>query len=136
MTSTTTAAVQARRNLSGFAVFVGMGVGASVVSRVTGFGLACPWRSLTGTACPLCGSTHLGMSLLSGDVLGAWSANQFVFVMLVLVSVLAGLWSITALGGPALRLPGRWGQQSVWIATASIAGVAFMIARNVWFPLP
>lgn len=117
-------------------MFVGMGVGASVVSRVTGFGLACPWRSLTGTACPLCGSTHLGMSLLSGDVLGAWSANQFVFVMLVLVSVLAGLWSITALGGPALRLPGRWGQQSVWIATASIAGVAFMIARNVWFPLP
>lgn len=135
MTSTAAATVQARQNLGGYALFVGVGVGASIVSRVTGFGLACPWRSLTGTACPLCGSTHLGMSLLSGDLLSAWSANQFIFVVLVVVSVLAGFWTITALGGPAVRLPGRWGQRQLWIVTASIAALAFMIARNVWFPL-
>lgn len=135
MTSTDSAVAKARQSLTGYALFIGVGVGASIVSRVTGFGLACPWRSLTGTACPLCGSTHLGTSLLRGDLLGAWSANQFVFVMLVVVSVLAGFWTITALGGPAIRLPGRWGRQQMWILMASVAALAFMIARNLWFPL-
>lgn len=136
MTSTASDAARARKNLGLFGSFIAFGAGASVVSRVTGFGMACPWRSITATPCPLCGSTHLGVSLLNGDLLGAWSANQFVFVGLIATSILAGFWVLAAVGGPVVRLPGRWGQRQTWVVTASIAALGFMIARNLWFPLP
>lgn len=122
-------AVGALRGVGSFAV---AGVGLSLLGRV-GVGVGCPWRALTGTLCPLCGSTHLGMALLRLDVAGAWAANPFVFGVLVGVGVLTVLWTVEALGGPAARLPrpftrsvDRW-----WLALGVLA-LTWGVLRNVW----
>lgn len=122
----------ARRALRSLAVFGGVGLGLSVLAATTGLGVPCPWRALTGTLCPLCGGTHVGMSLLRGDLAGAWAANQFVVVGLVGLAVLGLLWAVEALGGRAVRpplvlrrRPDRW-----WI-TVGVVALAFAVWRNL-----
>lgn len=98
-----------------------------------GVGLPCPWRYLTGTLCPLCGATHLGVRLLALDVPGAFAANPFVFMLLVVLAGLGVLWAVEALGGPAVRPP-RFLTRSVdrWWLALGVLGVAFAVLRNVW----
>ena len=90
--------------LAGTAVF---GVGVSGVYAATGLGLPCPFLMATGWECPLCGGTRLGSALLHGDLVAAFLYNPVVLVGLVVVSVLGVLWTLEALGGPAVRLPAR-----------------------------
>lgn len=125
-------AFNARRALRSLAAFGAVGVGLSALAATTGLGVPCPWRELTGTLCPLCGGTHLGMALLRGDVAAAWTANPFVFTGLVVLAILAVLWLVEALGGPAVRpprplrsRPGTW-----WIALGA-AALAFAVVRNL-----
>ncbi len=122
----------ARHGLRSLTAFGGAGLGLSVVAATTGLGVPCPWRSLTGTLCPLCGGTHVGVALLHGDLAAAWAANQFVVVGLAGLVVLALLWTIEALGGPGVRpprvlrgRPDRW-----WLAVGAIA-VLFALWRNL-----
>ena len=81
------ARVAARAALGRLAAF---GAAGGVLSALgaAGIGVPCPWRLLTGTLCPLCGATHLGVRLLHLDIPGAFAANPFVFAALL---VLAGL---------------------------------------------
>ncbi len=73
----------------------------------------------------------MGARLLHGDFAGAWSANQFVFVLLAGVTVACLAWAVELLGGPVLRLP-RWlGDQHRWYLAGAVAAVAFGIIRNV-----
>jgi hypothetical protein len=118
--------------LRGLAAFGAVGVGLSGVAAATGLGVPCPWRSLTGLLCPLCGATHLGMALLRGDLGGAWAANQFVFVGLLALFVLGALWTVEAVGGPAVRPPRalRWTTDAWWLLIGVLA-IAFAIWRNL-----
>lgn len=125
-------AFDALRGLRSLAVFGAVGFGLSALAATTGLGIPCPWRSLTGTLCPLCGGTHVGMALLGGDLAGAWAANQFVVVGLVGLAVLGLLWTVEALGGRAVRpprvlrgRPDRW-----WVAVGMVA-VLFAVWRNL-----
>ncbi|MFT3862002.1 DUF2752 domain-containing protein [Micropruina sp.] len=118
--------------LRGLACFGAVGLGLSVLAATTRLGVPCPWRGLTGTLCPLCGGTHVGMALLRGDLAAAWTANQFVVVGLAVLAALGLLWTVEALGGPAVRLPrllrrrpGRW-----WFALGVVA-VLFAVWRNL-----
>ena len=98
-----------------------------------GYGLACPWRTLTGTLCPVCGGTHLGMALLAGDLPGAFAANPFLFVLLVGVGLLGSLWTIEALGGPAVRPPRRLSRKADrWWLALGVLAVAWAVLRNIW----
>lgn len=121
--------VRGLRRLAGFA-----GAGAVLsLAGAAGYGIPCPWRALTGTLCPLCGSTHLGVRLLHGDVAGAFAANPFVFTLLVVLAALGVAWTVAALGGPIVRLPRRLRGLSAdrwWLALAVI-GVGFAVVRNV-----
>ena len=122
----------ARAGLARLGAFAAVGGGLSVLGAL-GLGVPCPWRELTGTLCPLCGSTHLGMSLLRGDLAGALAANPFVFAILSVTSVLGVLWTIEALGGPRVRLPGRRrpSADQWWLALA-VLGIGYAVVRNVW----
>ncbi len=128
---TSLTAVQRLQSLGLMGLF---GAGISFTYQFTGLGLPCPWRALTGTLCPFCGSTRMGADLLRFDMAGAWEANPFVFSLGVLVSLAAVAWTIEAVGGPALRLPPRLRDQRPWYLALGLAAVAFAVVRNAWVP--
>jgi hypothetical protein len=121
----------ASRNLLAAASFGAAGLALSAVHAVTGFGLGCPWRHLTGTLCPFCGATRMGSDLLRGDVAAAWAANPFVLVGLGVLGVAVLSWTITALGGPRIALPGRLADRRVWFWLTVCVAAVFMVVRNI-----
>lgn len=125
-------AFDARRGLRALGVFGAVGLGLSGLAAATGLGLPCPWRQLTGTLCPLCGGTHVGMALLHGDLSGAWAANQFVVSGLVVLVLLGLLWTVEALGGPAVRPPRSLrGRPGLWWVVIGAVAMLFAVVRNV-----
>lgn len=111
--------------------FTGAGAALGAVHALTGWGLPCPWRALTGTLCPLCGATTMASRLLTGDLAGAWTANPFVLVLLALGGVAVVAWAVEARGGPALRPPAPLRRAGLWWAALIAAGLAFMAWRNL-----
>lgn len=99
---------RADRALAYVSGFGAVGLGLSAMFAATGVGIPCPFRTLTGWDCPLCGGTRMGAALLHGDVAAAYGYNPLVLLALSVVGVLSLLWVVEALGGPAVRLPARW----------------------------
>lgn len=123
---------RASAGLRGLAGLAAAGVGLSVLYATTGLGITCPWRSLTGSLCPLCGGTRLGAALLRGDLAGAWAANQFVFAGLLVLLVLGIVWTVEALGGPVVRPPRALrGRPGRWWLLAGVVALAFGLWRNL-----
>ncbi|MFT3834816.1 MAG: DUF2752 domain-containing protein [Micropruina sp.] len=122
----------AGRRLRSLAIFGATGLGLSGLAATTGLGIPCPWRALTGTLCPFCGGTHVGMALLRGDLADAWAANQFVVVGLGVLVVLGLFWTLEALGGPAVRPPRalRWPSRRWWLLIGGGA-LLFGFLRNL-----
>lgn len=121
----------AASNLRKVAILGAIGVGLSGTYALTGIGMPCPWRWATGTLCPFCGSTRLGVHLLGGDLVGAWQSNQFVFVMLLGLVVAAATWVVAALGGPAIRLPKALRNQGAWYLVLGVSALLFWFLRNL-----
>jgi hypothetical protein len=121
----------ARDGLRAAAAFGGLGLTLSGVYALSGLGIPCPWRYLTHTLCPFCGSTTMGAHLLRGDFVAAWSANQFVFLLLIGIAVACVVWTVEVLGGPAVRLPQRLRDLRLWYVLLGIAAVTFAVVRNL-----
>lgn len=121
----------AQEGLLAAALVAATGSAISGLYLATGQGLPCPWRALTHTLCPFCGSTRLGASLLRGDLASAWAANQFTFLLLLGLAIASLFWIVELVGGHALRLHGRLADQRVWYAVLGFSGVAFAVARNL-----
>lgn len=123
---------QASRALRGLVGFGAVGLALSTVSVTTGLGLPCPWRSITGTLCPLCGGTHVGTALLHADLSAAWAANQFVLIGLAVLAVLGALWTVETLGGPTVRPPRplRMSADRWWLLVGA-AALGFALWRNL-----
>ncbi|PKQ30825.1 MAG: hypothetical protein CVT62_11425 [Actinobacteria bacterium HGW-Actinobacteria-2] len=119
------------RRLQSVGSFALVGAGLSLAYRITGLGLPCPWRMLTGTLCPLCGATHVGNDLLSFDFAAAWSDNAFVLSGAAVLAVLSGFWAVEALGGPAVRLPGALRNARLWWGLLGLTAVVFAVVRNL-----
>lgn len=106
-----------------------MGGGAAALAGIyhldpdAGGPLLCPYRALTGLACPGCGLTRATHYLLRGDVATAWVHNPLLFlgVPLALGFALAPL----ALSEP---LATRWRTRLGWLALALT--LAFWVWRN------
>lgn len=111
--------------------FGAVGLTLSGVYSVSGLGVPCPWRYLTHTLCPFCGATTMGAHLLRGDFAAAWSANQFVFVLLIATALACVYWTAQLLGGPVYHLPRRLSDQRVWYAVLAVVAVAFAVLRNL-----
>lgn len=127
----------ARRGLSQLGLFAGFGVGLSVLYALTGLGVPCPLRALTGWDCPLCGGTRLGGALLHLDFAAAFAANPVVFVGLAVLTVLGLAWVVELLGGPVVRAPGwlrtlhaRLGPGG-WAAVLVPLALLWTVLRNV-----
>ena len=118
--------------LRGLALFGAVGLGLSALAATAGIGVPCPWRTLTGTLCPFCGATHVGVALLRGDLAGAWASNPFVLTGLVVLTLLGALWTIEALGGPSVRAPKRlrWSSDRWWLLIGA-AALGFAVWRNL-----
>ncbi|MBQ9045927.1 MAG: DUF2752 domain-containing protein [Oscillospiraceae bacterium] len=57
--------------------------------QLTGWGIPCPFRLVTGLRCPGCGVTHMCMSLLHLDLRGAFAANAAILCLLPLLAFTA-----------------------------------------------
>lgn len=117
--------------LHGAAVLGAVGISLSATYAITGLGIPCPWRHLTNSLCPFCGSTSLGAALLRGDIGAAWAANQFVFVLLAGLAIACAFWLVELLGGPAVRLPHRLADQRLWYLALGTIAVLFTVVRNL-----
>jgi hypothetical protein len=128
---------RATRGLTYLGGFAASGLGLSALYAVTGVGLPCPFRMATGWECPLCGGTRLGTALLHGDLVAAFGYNPVVLVGLVVLTVLGVLWTVEALGGPAVRLPARVAARlsrvrpTRWLVLSLLAAALFVLLRNV-----
>ena len=92
----------------------------------------CPFRTLTGLDCPLCGGTRATRAMLTGDVSAAVDYNLLVPVMALVVLVL-GLWWLAARSSAAVSFVGvraSVSAKAVWIGVTVIAAV-FWLARNL-----
>ncbi|GAA1768035.1 DUF2752 domain-containing protein [Nostocoides vanveenii] len=63
--------------------------------------IVCPFRALTGYACPLCGGLRMTDALLHGDLAAAWGHNPLVMTLLGISALL--LAARVAGRGPRLR---------------------------------
>ncbi|MBO4242403.1 MAG: DUF2752 domain-containing protein [Clostridiales bacterium] len=75
---------QDKKRLSGkiriyLAVLAG-GAAYLIWVRLTGLGIPCPIRLITGWKCPGCGITTLFVRLAQGDIAGAYEANSFLLM--------------------------------------------------------
>ncbi|WP_432557441.1 DUF2752 domain-containing protein [Granulicoccus sp. GXG6511] len=130
------AGVDGVRRLGWLSLFGGACAVAGGVYVVTGEGAPCPFLAVTGWLCPLCGGSRMGGALLRGDVAAAWGWNPYV---LVLATVLAGVWVWTALRIALERpagLPGLLGRLDTWrpawiVLLLAAPGLVFMLLRNV-----
>ncbi|HET7725311.1 MAG TPA: DUF2752 domain-containing protein [Propionibacteriaceae bacterium] len=110
-----------------------LGLGLGAVHLLTGIGIPCPFRAVTGWLCPLCGGTHMAESLIRGDVVAAWAANPLALVVGVLAGVRAVGWMVEVVRDPHAPsrrwLPPAWRGYSLVLAL--IVCVAYVLVRNV-----
>ena len=109
-----------------------VGVGVTLLYRVTGVGLPCLFHALTGWDCPFCGSTRLGAALLRGDVGAAWRSNQVVFVAAVLLGIRTIGWLVEWRRHPDRG--SRW--LPAWVSRyalliGGVVAVAWTLVRNL-----
>lgn len=113
-----------------------LGVGVGALHLLTGFGLPCPFRAVTGWLCPFCGGTHMAEALIRADVPAAWAANPLVLVVAVLIGVRAVGWLVEVVRNPQAAsrqwLPASWHRH--WFAAFVVVSVAYVLVRNL-FPL-
>ncbi len=127
----------ARAGLPVTAGILAGGVALSATFAITGIGLPCPFRALTGWQCPLCGGTRMGDALLHGDLWSALLANPVALGAVVVLTVLSVLWTVEILGGPAVRPPRRLGRQLdrvpgwVWLVVGAAVALGYTVLRNL-----
>lgn len=57
-----------------------------LIYRLTGWGIPCVFREVTGLKCPSCGISHMFIHLSSGQIRSAYQDNQFLFFTWPLVA--------------------------------------------------
>lgn len=125
----------ARTSLRAVGSLAAVGFGWSVWVSVTGLGLPCPFRALTGLRCPFCGGTTMGVALLRGDLHAALLANPLVLAACVALGVRTVGWIIEAFIDPPARAGRRWLPERVTrraLPIAVVVGVLYTIVRALW----
>jgi Protein of unknown function (DUF2752) len=138
--STTSISASANRAWVGPAVVGAAGLAATALiawrDPAEGGGpfLPCPFHTVTGLWCPMCGATRGVHKLLHGDVLGALGSCAPLAVVLPLAVWAWLAWGSATVGGPALGPPAALPRRLLPVALVAL--VVFGVARNLpWAPL-
>ena len=59
-----------------------LGISYYIFVTITGVGIPCVFRLITGYKCPGCGISHMFIKLFHLDFIGAFHENEFVFILL------------------------------------------------------
>ncbi len=133
--TTRTPRAQAARRAGFVGGFFALGLGLSSTYALTGVGITCPFRAVTGWDCPFCGATRMGAALLSGDVSAALVANPLVLVGLIALAGLGLGWFVEAVGGgrSTSRVLDRASviRPVVWAVLGSVVALAYTLVRNL-----
>ncbi|HKO97203.1 MAG TPA: DUF2752 domain-containing protein [Pyrinomonadaceae bacterium] len=96
----------------------------------SGFFLNCPFRMLTGFACPGCGSTRGLHRLLHGDIIGAFQFNPIMFLLLPILLYVLVRHTIAVFGDRPVR-GNRVKPAYIWVFFAVV--MSFWVFRNTPF---
>ncbi len=124
-------AVTSLRRLAALGLVAG---GLSGFYLLTGLGVPCPFRTVTGWLCPFCGGTRAGAALLTGDLAGAWAANPLLLIAATLVGVRMLGWIAELIREPRATCSPRWVPWALtrrWGWWAGAIGVAYVVIRNL-----
>ena len=96
--------------------------------HLTGHGLPCPFRALTGYLCPGCGMTRAGVAILGGDFAKAWQYNPLSLTLLPVFS----LYLLYKTGRYILKGEEEFKLgESVFLLLLLLIAICFVIARNL-----
>lgn len=73
---------RALKTIKTFAMLIGIGLVYALFYMITGIGIPCMFRVITGFQCPGCGVTHMCIALLKLDFQTAWESNPAIFSLL------------------------------------------------------
>lgn len=108
-----------------FGIIIGIGLIYAAFYKVTGIGIPCMFRLMTGLQCPGCGVTHMCMALLALDFETAWQSNPAIFSMLVPGAVMA----VYTIGFYIKN--GKWPKQWWYNAIVGIM-IVILLVFGVW----
>ncbi len=80
-----------KRILGIYGAVLGIGIAYAVVIAVTGWSLPCVFYETTGFLCPGCGMTRMCLSLLRGDLVGAFAYHPVAMILLCVWNLIAVL---------------------------------------------
>lgn len=87
----------------------------------------CPFLLLTGQPCPLCGGLRAVHDLSRGDLAGAWGSNALVVVLLPVVAVVIGAWTVRRWRGSGREEAPLTSPRAAWLWLALLG--AWWVAR-------
>jgi len=105
-----------------------LGVAYIIFVKITGWGLPCPIKLVTGKYCPGCGISRMLLAMLTLDFEAAFHANRLLFFLLP-VMLLYGL-----IKGINYVKTGKEGQsrlEQIVILFVCIITIAFWVMRNM-----
>ncbi|HET9671997.1 MAG TPA: DUF2752 domain-containing protein [Actinomycetota bacterium] len=120
------------RDTSLFLAGLGLAVGLHLVDPTEVSIPTCPFRAITGLACPGCGTLRCLHALLGGDVAGALDLNALTVLALpLLVAAWLGTgYRAMLMRPPPLRIEPAWVGQTVAVG----AGLFWVLRNLPWEP--
>jgi hypothetical protein len=100
--------------------------------------ILCPFRAMTGWACPLCGSTRATVALVTGHPADAFHLNALYVALLPVVVYAVVAWWLSRRGRrplPRVRV-GPAGATALLVVSATFAVVRNVPAFHAWSSLP
>ena len=109
---------------------IGLGVGLAYLLwvRFTGWGIPCPFHTLTGLDCPGCGITRMMLAFSRADWAAARAANAGLFYLSPWLALVLGraLW---------LWLTGR-SANTLFLRVAGVITIVFLVVWGILRNLP
>ncbi len=96
--------------------------------NITGWAVPCVFHWITGLQCPSCGVTHMFMAMLHLDFKEAFQSNQAIFILLPLILLLLGFYTVTYIKTGSRKLK-KW--QEVLLFLLCTLLLLFGIVRNI-----
>ena len=126
------------KRLTALLIWLSIAIGATYLFIFepgrTGFFPACPFRLVTGFACPGCGSTRGLHRLVHGDVIGAFEFNPLMVLSLPFLLYALVRYTTAAVRGRPLQ---KHYVNAKYIWTLFAAIMSFWVFRNTrFYPFP